>query len=106
MYICVNKGCKYLENAQKPLFYYANITNRLSGGEQKKLILALTMARRSQILLRDEPKVSLAQVSDAILSRILQKDQQLILLVTHNPVFDSIATGSITVQGGKICVKA
>lgn len=80
--------------------------NRLSGGEQKKLILALTMARKSQILLLDEPEVSLDQASVAVLSQLLQKDPRLILLVTHNPLFDSIATGSITVQGGEISVEA
>ena len=80
--------------------------NHLSGGEQKKLILSLTMARNSQILLLDEPEVSLDQASVAILSQLLQKDRRLILLVTHNPIFDSIATGSITVRGGEIRVEA
>ena len=78
--------------------------NRLSGGEQKKLILSLALARKAKIVLLDEPEVSLDEDSVIILSRMLQKDRRLILLVTHSPVFDEIALGTVTVRGGAVSV--
>lgn len=75
----------------------------LSGGQQKKLMLILALARKSDILLLDEPEVSLDWSGCESLKGLLEKENRLILLVTHSHVFDEMADGTILVKGGEIC---
>lgn len=93
---CVREFDLDRELLEKPL-------QKLSGGQQKKLLLSLTLARKCDILLLDEPEVSLDRVGSQRLKALLQKEERLVLLVTHSLVFDDIADGTIFVKGGKIC---
>ena len=76
--------------------------NQLSGGEQKRVILSLTLAKKGNIVLLDEPEVSLDQKSVHTLCHLLKKDERLIMLISHNPIFDDIVSGVINIQGGSI----
>lgn len=76
--------------------------NRLSGGEQKKCILALTFAGPWEILLLDEPDASLDQEGRKVLRKLLQKEKRPVLMATHTGEWDDMADGFIQVEGGKI----
>ena len=78
--------------------------NQLSGGEQKKLMISLALAKRSEILLLDEPEVSLDHASVLILKKLLSGEDRLVLMVTHNSVFDDISDGTILVKEGVVDV--
>lgn len=76
--------------------------NRLSGGEQKKFMLAFTFAEPWDILLLDEPDVSLDQNGKKILRMLLKKEKRLVLMATHMEEWDDMAVGIIKVKGGQI----
>ena len=78
--------------------------NQLSGGEQKKLMISLTLAKKSDILLLDEPEVSLDHASILVLKELLCEENRLVLIVTHNPIFDEISKGAIFVKEGVVNV--
>lgn len=79
--------------------------DRLSGGQQKQLTLALSLAKRSHTLLLDEPEASLDQPAVQTLKRLLEQESRPVLLVTHSPVFDHMADGSIYIEGGTLHVQ-
>lgn len=77
----------------------------LSGGQQKKLMLALAFARKGHLLLLDEPEVSLDRAAVKSLKRLLEREKRPVLLVTHVSDFDSMAEGTVRVEGGKVHVR-
>lgn len=64
--------------------------NTLSGGERKKVFLALALAAEPTILLMDEPTNSLDAASKTLLLSELKKRRGLSLIVTHDSIFDDI----------------
>ncbi|MDE6916366.1 MAG: ABC transporter ATP-binding protein/permease [Lachnospiraceae bacterium] len=76
--------------------------NRLSGGEQKKFMLALTFAGPWKILLLDEPDASLDQAGRKILRMLLQEEKRPVLMAAHTQEWDDMAAGIIRVKGGQI----
>ena len=78
--------------------------NTLSGGEQKKLIISLTLAKKSDILLLDEPEVSLDLEGAKILNDLLAEERRLVFIISHDDVFDPVISGEIQVEGGTINV--
>lgn len=64
--------------------------NTLSGGERKKVFLALALAAEPTILLMDEPTNSLDAASKTLLLSELKKRRGLSLIVTHDSIFDDV----------------
>ncbi len=76
--------------------------SELSGGERKKVFLALALAADPKILLLDEPTNSLDEDSKKILIRELKKREGLTLIVTHDPVFDAACDHLFVVREGSV----
>lgn len=74
----------------------------LSGGERKKVYIALAMAISPKVLLMDEPTNSLDAQSRAKLVRILKNWDGTTVIITHDNVFDCLADGIYQVKEGVI----
>lgn len=68
----------------EPAFYERSIP-ALSGGERKKLQLAILLAGTQPLLLLDEPTNDLDREGVEILIQCLQTSSQTVVLVTHDP---------------------
>lgn len=79
--------------------------NELSGGQQKKIALALALSKESGLLLLDEPEASLDEPGLECLRKLLKRESRPVLLATHTPLYDDLASGSIYVKGGLIHVQ-
>lgn len=93
---------EYLELFEVDRTLWNKPLNRLSGGEQKKFMLALTFAGPWEILLLDEPDASLDKEGRKILRMLLQKERRPVLMATHTGEWDDMAAGTIQVEGGDI----
>lgn len=65
--------------------------NELSGGERKKVYLALGFAVKPHILLLDEPVNSLDTEGKQVLCRLLKDYPGGAVIVTHEEIFDTLA---------------
>ncbi len=72
----------------------------LSGGEKARLLLALLMARRSNLLVLDEPTNDLDIETLDLLQELLDGYDGTVLLVSHDRDFiDRVATATIALEG-------
>jgi putative ABC transport system ATP-binding protein len=79
--------------------------NRLSGGEQQRVVVARALVNDPTLILADEPTGALDSVtSDQILSLFeeLHRDGRTIIIVTHATEVASRARRRITLQDGEI----
>lgn len=77
----------------------------LSGGQQRRLALAVQLVRQPQVLLLDEPTAGLDWSMRRQLARLLAKLKQewSLLVVTHDAAeLMEVADRSWTIQGGRI----
>ncbi len=74
----------------------------LSGGERKKVFLALALALDPSLLLLDEPTNSLDEHSKTVLVRALQKRVGPTLIISHDPVFDAVSNHTYRMEKGEI----
>ena len=74
----------------------------LSGGERKKVFLALAFAINPKILLLDEPTNSLDEAGKMTLVSLLQRRDNGTLIITHDQLFDSIADCFYRISNGGI----
>lgn len=79
--------------------------SELSGGERKKVFLALAFTLNPPILLLDEPTNSLDDKSKAILCDKLKARGSGALIITHDSVFDAIAQCFYTVCEGGVSLE-
>nr|WP_304578647.1 ATP-binding cassette domain-containing protein [uncultured Acetatifactor sp.] len=79
--------------------------NGLSGGQQKKIALALALSKKSGLLLLDEPEASLDQAGIESLRKLLTEEHRPVLLATHTSLYDDCASGAIYVEGGLVHVR-
>jgi ATP-binding cassette subfamily F protein uup len=79
--------------------YRAKVST-LSGGERNRLLLARTLARRSNLLILDEPTNDLDIDTLDLLEEVLAEYDGTLLLVSHDRDFlDRLVTGVIAVEG-------
>jgi putative ABC transport system ATP-binding protein len=80
--------------------------DRLSGGEQQRVAIARALAHDPDIVLADEPTGNLDDESAAsvieLLRELLRPARKTLVLVTHNPAFESLADRILRVAHGKI----
>lgn len=76
--------------------------NNLSGGERKKVYLALGFCINPKILIMDEPTNSLDDASKQILGNMLKKYEGSTIVITHESLFDDIADCIYRIEGGKL----
>ena len=74
----------------------------LSGGEKKKLFLAITLARDTDLLILDEPTNHLDQGSRTYLKNVLDDLACAVLICTHDPAFCLSWNQTITLAGGGV----
>lgn len=76
--------------------------HKLSGGERKKVYLALGFCIKSKILIMDEPTNSLDDASKQILGNMLKKYEGSVIVITHESLFDDIADCIYRIEGRKL----
>lgn len=79
--------------------------SELSGGERKKVYLALAFARNPHVLLLDEPTNSLDALGKEILISKILKRSGSTLIISHDPIFDSVADEVLHVEERGIAVE-
>lgn len=107
--------CKMIDGELLPAFLEVskrfNLTDKqinetkisdLSGGERKKVFLALAFAINPKILLLDEPTNSLDEAGKMTLVSLLQRRDNGTLIITHDQLFDSIADCFYRISNGGI----
>lgn len=76
--------------------------NELSGGERKKVFLAFAFTVNPRFLLLDEPTNSLDEHGKRKLHELLKKRHGGALIITHDAIFDDLATNSFKISKGGI----
>lgn len=76
--------------------------DRLSGGTQKKVVLSMALAKRSPLLLLDEPEAMLDHKAVESLLAILHGQVRTMLIVTHHHIYEGIADSLLTIENRKI----
>lgn len=82
-----------------------HLPKELSGGERQRVAIARALANNPKLLLADEPTGNLdsaAGMAIAELFRLLNKDGQTIILVTHNREIAEYATRTLVMRDGQI----
>ncbi|MBQ9782245.1 MAG: ATP-binding cassette domain-containing protein [Clostridia bacterium] len=106
--LTVAKVCEYLSEVGLCAKEYVNreINASLSGGELKRIEIATTMARKSQITIFDEPEAGIDLWSFnnliKVFERLFQKTQGSVLIISHQERILNIADRVIVIANGKI----
>ncbi|MDR1328025.1 MAG: ATP-binding cassette domain-containing protein, partial [Oscillospiraceae bacterium] len=74
----------------------------LSGGDRKKVFLALAFAAKPKFMLLDEPANSLDAQSREVLAELLRRRMCGAIIITHTEELDSAADSFITLGAGEI----
>lgn len=69
--------------------------SKLSGGMKQRISLARALARRSEILLLDEPTKELDAALVSTVAELIREESEkrLVFLVSHDPLLDSLEAG-------------
>ncbi len=106
--LTVSKVCEYLSEVGLCAKEYVNreINNSLSGGELKRIEIATTMARKSQITIFDEPEAGIDLWSFnnliQVFERLFQKTQGSVLIISHQERILNIADRVIVIANGRV----
>lgn len=76
--------------------------NTLSGGQRKKVFLALAFAADPELMLLDEPGNSLDAEGKQTLIRLLRQRKGATVIITHDSVFDSAADTFFTLRSPSV----
>lgn len=103
----LNVACEYLSQvglcAREYLTREFNAT--LSGGERKRIELALTLARDAKVCIFDEPESGIDMWSFDNLATIfddLKNAGKIVIIVSHNPKILALANQVLVLENGKI----
>lgn len=95
-----------LENAQKFGLSSVQIEetqiDELSGGERKKVYLALAFTSKSLFLLLDEPTNALDELGKNVLLELLRQRKGSALIITHDPLLEEVADECYVIRNQKI----
>ena len=99
----VTKACEYLSKVGICAKEYVNrcFDKTLSGGEQKRVELALSLAKPGDTLIFDEPEAGIDIWSFEKLSEIF-KDEKCYIVVSHQEKLLSLADNIVVLNNGKI----
>lgn len=99
----VSKACEYLSRVGLCAKEYVNreFDKTLSGGEQKRIELALTLAKSGDCLIFDEPEAGIDLLSFEKLSNIFDKTKCNIV-VSHQEKLLNMADKILLLENGKI----
>ena len=104
----VNEICAYLSEVGLCAREYVNreINASLSGGELKRIEIAMTMARGSKFTIFDEPEAGIDLWSFnsliKVFERLIKKTQGSVLIISHQERILNIADRIIIIADGKI----
>jgi putative ABC transport system ATP-binding protein len=83
-----------------------NFPSQLSGGEQQRVSIARSLAKKPKLMLCDEPTGALDYNTGKSILQLLQKMSQkyemTVILITHNMAIAPMGNRVITVKSGKI----
>ena len=83
----------WLSKQEKGIYTLLSAENQLSGGEERRLDIARSLYRETEMILMDEPTSGLDDKNEQIIASILASmNDKLVLVVTHstNPAFLSV----------------
>lgn len=100
----VGNSCDYLSQVGMCAKNYVNrpLDGSLSGGEQKRIEIALTLSRNLQFNIFDEPEAGIDLWSFDALVNIFKKLKGTVLIVSHQKKILNIANKIIVLNGGKV----
>jgi ABC-type lipoprotein export system ATPase subunit len=79
---------------------------RLSGGEQQRLAVAVSLANGPRLLLADEPTSQLDHASAAAVTGLIKAANEnlgtTVIVVTHDPAVGSAFRRTVTIRDGKV----
>ena len=83
-----------------------NFPAQLSGGEQQRVSIARALAKRTKLLLCDEPTGALDYNTGKSILKLLQatcqKEGMTVVLITHNQAITPMADRVIRMKSGKV----
>lgn len=106
--LSVSEVCSYLSEVGLCAREYVDreINASLSGGELKRIEIAMTMARSAKFTVFDEPEAGIDLWSFnnliSVFEKMYKKEQGSILIISHQERILNIADRIIVVSGGKI----
>ncbi len=80
--------------------------SQMSGGEQQRISIARALAKRSEVLICDEPTGALDPGNSkkvvTLLTKLVREQGASVIMITHNPAFSVLADRLILMSGGAI----
>lgn len=100
----VPSACEYLSRVGLCAREYISreVDNKLSGGELKRIELAVLLAKNSQINICDEPEAGIDLWSFDALVRLFESEQKTYIVISHQRRLIEIANKVILLKRGKI----
>ncbi len=100
----IPSACEYLSRVGLCAREYISreVDNKLSGGELKRIELAVLLAKNSQINICDEPEAGIDLWSFDALVRLFESEQKTYIVISHQKRLIEIANKVILLKRGKI----
>ncbi len=100
----IPSACEYLSRVGLCAREYISreVDNKLSGGELKRIELAILLAKNSEINICDEPEAGIDLWSFDALVRLFESEQKTFLVISHQKRLIEIAKKVILLKRGRI----